>query len=196
MKKGDYILAIVRSKQSVFSVKDILMLWGEAGTNAASVRINDYTKKGKLYHIRRGIYAKDKNYNKLELATKIFTPSYVSFETVLAQAGIIFQYYGQIFVASYLTRDILADRQKYSYKKIKNTILTHSLGVTNNDNCSIASAERAFLDVIYLYKDYHFDNLSPLNWKKVYEILPIYGDNKRMQNTIEEYRKAVEEKRD
>lgn len=167
-----------------------MLLWGDAGTNAAKVRINYYAKGGDLYRVRRGIYAKDKNYSKLELATKIFTPAYVSFETVLAKAGVVFQYYGQIFVASYLTREIVADGQIYSYKRIKDAILTNNAGIENQENYSIASPERAFLDIIYIYKDYHFDNLSPLNWDKVYEILPIYGGNKRMEKKVKQYHKT------
>jgi hypothetical protein len=38
----------------------------------------------------RGIYAKDKDYDKVELAGRIFTPGYVSFETVLVRSGINF----------------------------------------------------------------------------------------------------------
>ena len=60
MKKGDYISTILRSKQTVLSVKDIMLLWGESASDAARVRINYYTKNGDLYRIRRGIYAKDK----------------------------------------------------------------------------------------------------------------------------------------
>ena len=184
MKKGNYISTILRSNKTVFSTKDIMLLWGDVSTNAVKVRINYYAKGGNLYRIRRGIYAKDKNYNKFELSTKIFTPAYVSFETVLAKAGIVFQYYSQIVVASYLTREIVADNQTYSYKRIKASILTNHAGIENQENYSIASPERAFLDLIYIYKDYHFDNLSPLNWEKVYEILPIYGGNKRMERIV------------
>ena len=190
MEKGDYIPTILRSNKTVFSAKDIMLLWGEASTNAAKVRINYYAKSGALYRLRRGIYSKDKNYNKLELATNIFTPSYVSFETILAKAGIVFQYYGQIFVASYLTREIVADSQTYSYKRIKDAILTNHIGIENQENYSIAAPERAFLDVIYLYIDYHFDNLSPLSWDKVYGILPIYGGNKRMEKKVKQYHEA------
>ena len=191
MEKGDYISTILRSKQTVLSAKDIMLLWGEASSDAARVRINYYAKNGDLYRIRRGFYAKDKDYNKFELATKIFTPSYVSFETVLGQAGITFQHYNQIFVASYTKREITADGQAYSYKRIKDAILTNPAGVESNDNYSIAIAERAFLDVVYLNKDYHFDNLGPLNWDKVFEILPIYGGNKRMEKMVKKYREAL-----
>ncbi len=190
MKKGDYISTILRSKQTVFSVNDIMLIWGETTSDAARVRINYYAKNGDLYRIRRGIYAKDKNYDKFELATKIFTPSYVSFETVLGQAGVTFQYYGQIFIASYLTREIKANGQLYSYRKIKDAILTNHLGIDNKDNYSIASPERAFLDLVYLNTDYHFDNLSILNWDKIFEILPIYGGNKRMEKAVKKYYEA------
>ena len=191
MEKGDYISTILRSKQTVLSAKDIMLLWGEASSDAARVRINYYAKNGDLYRIRRGFYAKDKDYNKFELATKIFTPSYVSFETVLGQAGITFQHYNQIFIASYTKRKITADGQVYSYKRIKDTIITNPAGIESNDNYSVAIPERAFLDVVYLNKDYHFDNLGPLNWDKVFEIRPIYGGNKRMEKMVKKYREAL-----
>ena len=185
MKKGDYISAILRSNKTVFSFKDIALLWGDSG-GAARVRVNYYLKNGGLYRIHQGLYAKDKNYDKLELAIKIYTPSYVSFETVLGKAGVIFQYYDQIFVASYLTREITADSQAYSYRKIKDSVLTNNAGVEHKENYSIATPERAFLDVVYLNKDYYFDNLSGLDWNKVFEILPIYS-NKRMGKMVKEY---------
>ncbi len=184
MKKGDYLSIILRSSKTVFSFKDIVLLWRDAGA-AARVRINYYVKNGDLHHIRRGFYAKDKNYNKFELATKIYTPAYVSFETVLGQSGITFQHHSQIFVASYLTREIKCDGQKYSFRKIKDAILTNKVGVKNSGEYFIASKERAFLDTLYINKDYYFDNPSPLNRDKVFEILPIYK-NKRMEKKIKE----------
>lgn len=189
MKKS-LILDIYNSKNSVFSIKDIALLWEESNTELVRMRVYRYVKSGKLYSIRKGLYAKDKNYDKSELATKIYTPSYISLETVLGKAGIIFQYYGQIFVASYLTREIDVDGQTYSYRKIKDSVLTNNAGVEHKENYSIATPERAFLDVVYLNKNYHFDNLSGLNWDIVFEILPIYA-NKRMGKTVEEYHENI-----
>lgn len=185
MEKAD-ILKILRTNKTVFSFKDILLASSEKNPALLKRRINYYVKKGELYSIRRGFYAKDKNYDKFELATKIYTPSYISFETALARAGIIFQFYGQIFAASYLTREINADGQTYSYRKIKDSILTNSTGIETKDNYPIATPERAFLDVLYLSRDYYFDNLSGLDWDKVFEILPIYGGNKRMERKVKE----------
>lgn len=185
MQKGEYITAILRSSKTVFTFKDLALLWNEAGSHLSRVRINYYVKNGKIIRLRRGIYAKDKNYNKLELATKIITPAYVSFETVLAEAGVIFQYYGKIFIASYLTRDIVCDQQIYSFRKIKAPILTDNLGIENKNECSIATPERAFLDTLYINRDYHFDNLTPLNRDLIFNLLLLY-DNLRMERKVRE----------
>lgn len=183
----DYILDLMRSEKTVLTFKDVVLLWGESDVNFIKKKIHRYVKAGKLYSIRRGVYAKDKNYDKYELATKIYTPSYVSLETVLAAAGVIFQFYGQVFVMSYKTTEIECDGHKYAYRKIKDSILTNTAGIETRQNYSIASPERAFLDVVYLNKDYHFDNLSTLNWEKVYELLSIYGGNERMTKMVKKY---------
>lgn len=189
MKKGEYLETLLRSPKTVLSLKDIALLWGEPSGNATRTRLHYYLNHGKLVHLRRGLYAKDKNYNPFELAVKINTPAYISFETVLTQAGFIFQYYESIFVASYLTRNIVCNQHEIILKKIKSSVLTNPLGIEQKDEYSIASNERAVLDVLYINKDYHFDNLSGLDWNKVFEILPIY-ENKRMQKKIDEiYRK-------
>lgn len=186
LKKGEYLEVLLRSPKTIFSTKDVALLWNEGKESTVSVRLNKYVKAGKLIRVRRGIYAKDKNYNVCELATKIYTPSYISFETVLANAGVVFQLYSQIFVASYTTREVTADKRVYSYKRVKNSILTNPKGVEAKDNYHIASPERAFLDVVYLNGDYHFDNVSALNWDNVFEILPIY-QNKSMERRVKKY---------
>jgi hypothetical protein len=180
------LLSILRSKSSVLSFKEILIASGIEKPSLLKRRLHYYVKKGELKSIRRGLYAKNENYDRLECATKIFTPAYVSFETILVEAGIIFQHYSKIFVATYQTKEIECDHQLYSFRKIKDDILTNSGGIENKGNYFAASKERAFLDVIYLNKDYHFDNLSPLDFKKVEILLPLYH-NKRMVNQVKKY---------
>lgn len=191
MQKGDYLQSILRSNKTVLTLKDIALLWQDADTDAARVRLNYYVRKGDLYRIRRGLYAKSKEYNKLELATRVFTPSYVSFETVLAREGLIFQYQTQITIASYLTRDITIDEQVFAYKKIKDAVLTNSMGIEHSDETSLATKERAFLDTLYNNTDYHFDNLRSLDWDTVFAILPMY-ENKRMTNKVNQLFKQSE----
>ena len=191
-KKGEYLDVLLRSSRTIFSTKDVAFFWSEEREDTVSIRLNKYVRSGKMIRVRRGLYAKDKNYDKFELATKIYTPSYISFETVLANAGVIFQFYGQIFIASYVTRDVIVDDKTYAYKRIRDSILTNHTGVEAKNNYHVASPERAFLDVVYSNKDYHFDNLSPLNWDKVFEILSIY-ENKSMERKVKKYHKSINE---
>jgi predicted transcriptional regulator of viral defense system len=186
----DHLLDLMRASKTVFTFKDVVLLWGESDVNFVKKKLHRYVKAGKLNAVRKGIYSKDRDYDKYELATKIYTPSYISFETVLGAAGVTFQFYSQIFVASYATKEIECGGQKYAYKKIKDAILTNQMGIESRENYHIASPERAFLDVIYRNKDYHFDNISALNWEKVHELLLIYGGNKRMAKMVKIYHEA------
>ncbi len=190
--KGEYVEILLRSPKTVFSIRDIALLWGEQAEAAVRVRLSQYVKNGKLIRVHRGIYAKDKNYDRFELATRIYTPSYVSFETVLTRTGVNFQYYGNIFVASYVTREIEADGQKISFVKMKDYVLSNTIGIEHTNDVATATKERAFLDRIYVSKDYHFDHLDVLDWDKVFEILPIYR-NKRMNKKVDEYFKHYKE---
>ena len=178
MKKGSYLQVILKSDKTVFTLKDIVLLWQEENIGAARIRLNYYVTNGHLYRLRRGIYIKDKNYSPLELATRIHTPSYVSFETVLAREGVIFQFQTAITVASYLTREITVDDQIYTFRKIKNTMLTNPAGIDHSRNTSVASKERALLDTLYSNTDYHFDNLREIDWANVRSWVPIYSHKK------------------
>lgn len=177
------ILDLFRRDQTIFTFKEIALLWKETDEARLRRTIHYAVKTGKLYPVRKGIYAKDPNYDVLELATKIFTPSYISLETVLQKEGVTFQYYESIFVASYVSRTIQCDGKTFIFKKIKNDVLTNPAGIKNKETHAVASKERALLDALYLYKNYHFDNVSSIDWKKCSEIATIY-QNKRLLKDI------------
>lgn len=186
---------ILQMPQTIFSFKELMILFKTVNANQLKARLHYHVTHGDLYPVRRGLYAKNARYDRLELATRIYTPAYISFETVLVKAGIIFQYYSQIFVASYQSREIICDDTTYVFRRLKSTILINSLGIENNEHYSIASPERAFLDIIYHCKEYHFDNLEPLDWNKIYELLPIYGPNKSLKKRADRYHQSYKENR-
>ncbi len=70
---------IVQMPQTVFSFKELMLMLKAENLNNLKSRLNYHVKRGDLYPIRRGLYAKNANYNKFELATKILTPAYISF---------------------------------------------------------------------------------------------------------------------
>jgi hypothetical protein len=147
-------------------------------------KLHRYARSGRLYAVRKGIYAKDRFYDRFELATSIFTPSYVSLESVLGPAGITSPYPGRIHVVSYLTRNLNIDGQFFCVRKIRDSILNDSRGIDVGPRYSAASWERAFLDLLYLSGECDFYNLAQLNWDEIGEMLPIYGGNGRMERLV------------
>jgi len=188
MKKSP-ILELYKSNKTVFTAQEVSLIWQENSKDRFKNKIKYYLDKGDLIRLRQGIYAKE-NYNIQEAAAKIYKPSYISFETVLAQAGIIFQYYETIYVASYLSREILLkDGQKIIYHKLKNEVLLNPKGLKRKNNITIASKERAFLDLIYINPNYYFDNLSSIDWKLCFDLIKIY-QNKNLIKILKNYKNA------
>lgn len=183
--KADFILELYKKPQTVFTFKEISLLFPEASYQSLKNKIRYAIRTEKLHNPRRGIYTKDK-FNRFELANKIYAPSYISLETILQEKGIVFQKYATIFVASYLTRKIKVAGEEISYRKLKDEVLLNKKGIEEKNAYFCASAERAFLDAVFLYKDYHFDNLNPLDWKKVAEFKKIY-QSKTLEKRVEQY---------
>ena len=175
------------AKNTVFTTQEISLILGETNLDRLKSRINYFVKKGVLVSLRKGLYAKSSGYEILEASNKIFTPSYISLETVLQRSGVTFQDYSKtIFVVSYQTREIKLGEYTISFKKIKDEILTNSSGIINDNGYAIASVERAFLDRIYLSKNYYFDNLSAIDWESASKLLKIYN-NRSMERRFKSY---------
>lgn len=179
--------SLYSSKNTVFTAKEISVILGETNLDKLKSRINYFVKNGTLISLRSGLYAKNNGFEILEAANKIFTPSYISLETTLQRNGITFQDYSKtIFVISYQTRDVMLGEYTISFKKMGNEILNNPMGIENENGYSIASSERAFLDRVYFSKNYHFDNLEPINWKLAKNMVKIYN-NKAMERRFKKY---------
>lgn len=187
----DIIFELYRKESTVFTLKEITLLFPNLSYKTILNKLSYAVKTDRLKKIRKGIYVKD-SFDFLELANKLYTPSYISFETVLQKEGIIFQVYKTVFVASYLTRNIKFKENEIFYRKIKNEILLNKKGVEKINNYFVATKERAFLDAIFLYKNYHFDNLKPLNWEKIMELKKIYI-SKTLEKRVDEYYQIFKE---
>ena len=180
---------LYKSPKTVFTDKDLALLWEETDRNNLKAKTAYYVKTGVLLRLTRGVFAKDKNYHPKELATSIYTPSYISFETVLREAGIIFQYYETIFVATRwsFTKNIAGNN--ITFRKLKDGLLFSPDGIENKGTYCIATPERAFLDMLYVAPNYFFDNLSMLNWELCFKIAEIYN-NKQLIKRLNNYKDA------
>jgi hypothetical protein len=181
------LLELYKHPGTVFTLKEASLLVPAIPYSNLKRRIAYLAKTGALRRLSHGIYGKE-GYNKLELANKLYAPSYVSLETVLRQAGVVFQFYEAIFSVSYVSRSVTVDGKIFQYRQMNKRILLDKQGLSEQDSVTMASPERAFLDAVYLYKDYHFDNLGALNWDKVQSLQAIY-QNKQLQKRVKQYYK-------
>ena len=191
MATDNLIAKLYQSPKTILTIKDIALIWEETNTVNLLSKIKYYAKQESLIRLTRGVFAKDKNYNPKELATSIYTPSYISFETVLREAGIIFQHQEAIFVAGPYPTTKKIGNHVITFKKLKDSVLYNALGIKNEKNCSIASPERAFLDTIYLSPKFYFDNLRSINWELCFELVKIY-DNKQLIKRLAAYKKYAQ----
>lgn len=182
------IAKLYQSSKTVFTNKGLALIWTESDRKNLNAKTAYYVRQKALVRLTRGVFAKNKDYDQRELAISIFAPSYISFETVLRDSGIIFQHYDSIFVASKWPQTKIVGNQTIVFRKLKDIILFNPTGIKSDGNYSIATPERAFLDMIYLFPNYYFDNLRGINWEKCEELTKIYS-NKALIKRFNKYRK-------
>lgn len=191
MATDNLIAKLYESSKTILTIKDIALIWEETNTVNLLSKIKYYAKEGSLIRLTRGVFAKNKEYEVKELAASIYTPSYVSFETVLREAGIIFQHYDATFVAGPYPMTKKIDGHTIIFRKLKDSVLYNGLGVKKENGYSIATPERAFLDTIYLSPKFYFDNLRSINWELCFELVKIY-DNKQLVKRLKNYQKYAQ----
>lgn len=189
--KEDLLLKIYQQPGTVFTVDEISQFFPGITYKQLKDRLYYFVKVGKLKRPKTGIYAKER-YNTMELANKLYKPSYVSLETVLFKGAVVFQYYETIFLASYLTRSVQIGDINIQYRRLRGDILTNPVGIEFKEGYFIATLERAFLDAVYIYKNYYFDNLGSLNWEKINDLKKIY-ESKAFEANVEKYYKWYQE---
>lgn len=189
----DSIAKLYQSGQTVFSVIDLAIIWDIKNNDTLKTKIYYLVKKEKLKRVHQGVFVLNNNYNKYELAGKLKKPSYISLETVFRMEGMVFQYSEEITSVGNLNKIYNKKDYVYSYRKIKDSILYNDEGIIQKDNYAIAVKERALLDMLYLNKNYFFDNLRKIDWEKCRKIVKIY-QNKELGKRLLKLEKYAQQK--
>lgn len=121
-----------------------------------------WTKKGLLLRLRQGYYTfpeyKSNPDITLFFANRIYRPSYISLYTALAFYGIIPEAVVQITsVTSLKTANFRNDIGEYEYKSVREELMFgyDVKPVANGKSLQLAQAEKALLDLLYLYPFYN-----------------------------------------
>jgi len=139
------------------------------------------------------------------LSNFIYKPSYISLHTALAFYGIIPEAVTQITAVSSLkTADFQNDVAQFSYKRIKPHLLFgYEQKPFGNRTISIATPEKAILDLLYLYPFYNTESeIENLRFDEDFvhnelniEKLELYLDkfnNKKLAKRVEIFRNLYE----
>ncbi len=179
---------LYQSQKTVFTTKYLALIWRERGANNLKAKTAYYVNTGVLRRQTRGVFAVGVDYDVKELGASLYVPSYISFETVLREAGIIFQHYETTFLAGPWAITKKIEGHSFTFRRLKDSVLYNSTGITIGPRYSIATPERAFLDTIYLYPEYYFDNLRSIDWERCAELVTMY-ENKQLVARLKKYQK-------
>ena len=152
----------MESGRSIFTPLDMRLLWQ---VNALSAKMSAVrmVKHGLMIRLANGYYALNDRYSPYELANRLVSPSYVSFQASLFHAGINFQARRQI--GSVATRD--SQRKvgdvTYTHVAMKKELFFNMEGVVTREGVSIALPERAILDSFYFGYLPDIDDAGKLN---------------------------------
>ena len=121
-----------------------------------------WIKKGLLIRLRQGYFTfpeyKSKPDYALFFANRMYRPSYISLHTALSFYGMIPESVVQITSVTPLKTSMFTNVfGEYTYKTIKpNLMFGYGLKPLNDGRTlQIADPEKALLDLLYLYPDYH-----------------------------------------
>ncbi len=147
MRKEELIQKVEALGKDVFDLKDLKKLF------PTDLYIKNSLKRFKdaevVIPILRGVYALKKDSLDIEkIATQIYYPSYISFESALSKYGIINQgLYGLTLATTRHSKKITLAGVSCEFSKLKESLF---FGFNLIGNTYIAEPEKAFLDTLYL----------------------------------------------
>jgi len=164
---------LIKLDRKLYHTNDLAVLWDISNKNTLYTTIKRYVKDGILIPIYKGLYSTVpvQQLDPIELGKAIIHRyTYLSTESVLAQAGVITQItYAYTFVSS-LHKKVTVQGMSFLFRKLKDEYLYHPAGIVNQNGSYIATTERAAADMLYFNPSYHFDLRESIDFEKVKHI--------------------------
>ena len=164
---------LLKEKNTLFHTQDLAVLWGITNRNTLYTTIKRYVDQGVFTPIYKGFYT-TVDLDQLDPVTlgirALHEYAYLSTETVLGKAGVIFQLSHHITLVSSLSKIISIGDQSYRVRSMRDEFLYNDMGISIENGIPIASPARAIADLLYFNPNYYFDNLKALDIKKVRSI--------------------------
>jgi len=175
---------LIEKQFKIFTPLDLQRNFGVSYDTARKFILR-YVKKGFIIKLRKGMYSLETYLpSEVEIANRIYSPSYVSLEYGLMFYNIIPDtVYTVTSVTTKGTREFVINNISYTYSKIKKNAFRGYLRKSVGGNIVlIAEAEKAFIDYLYFVD---------LGKKVVYDRIDV---SKLSKNKLLEYAKLFKRK--
>ena len=149
------LLSIVK-EEPVF--ESTLLMSGDVDPEEVRVQLSRWTRSGKLFQLRRGLYSLAPPYQKTKphpflMANRMVVPSYISLESALAFYGLIPEYVAQTTsVTAARPQTIRTTLGSFDFRHIQQLLFFgyHTNDLPESQNAFLAVPEKALLDLVYL----------------------------------------------
>jgi hypothetical protein len=161
---------LIKFDRKLYHSNDLAILWGITNRNTLYTTIKRYVQKGILIPVFKGLYAtvpvSQLDPRALGQAI-IHKKTYLTTESVLAQAGVITQTSYKYTFVSNISKEVTVDNMTFLYRQMQDIYLNNNTGIEAGDGFFTATVERAVADMLYFNPTYHFDLFESINWKEV-----------------------------
>jgi hypothetical protein len=159
-----------QTNRKLFHTSDLATLWKVTNRQSLYVTIMRYVDKGILFPVYKGLYSTVPiaALNPLELAKAVIHRyTYLTTESVLAQAGIISQPIYDYTFATDKSKRVTIGQWSFRFRQLKDAYLYHPAGIIDQEGIFVATPERAVADMLYFNPKSHFDLLEAIDFEKV-----------------------------
>ena len=161
---------LIKLDHKLYHTNDLALLWHITNKNTLYTAVKRYVQKGVLIPVYKGLYSTVplSQLDPLELGKAIIHRyTYLSTESVLAQAGVIVQaIYAYTFVSN-LPKKVSVGTMSFLFRQLKEAYLNNPTGILKQNGIFIATPERAAADMLYFNPRYHFDVPGAIDFEKV-----------------------------
>ncbi|MBI1871215.1 MAG: hypothetical protein HYS07_08500 [Chlamydiae bacterium] len=179
-------------RKTCFTIQEAYNMAWPTPLQVLRLQLHQWTKKGELIRLRRGIYAfGERSQNLLEVAQALYAPSYLSLEKALHDHGFIPDVvFALTLVTTRTTRRFQTPMGHFIYHHIQPCLFWGY-----DPDSGLAEGEKAFMDYFYLYHSrlqpkrecweaLRLQNLSNLNFKKLKDYAKRTGMKKILELAI------------
>ena len=154
------ISKLIQFNRKLYHTNDLALLWGITNKQSLYMALTRYIDKGVLFPVYKGLYSTVPlaDLDPLELGKAVIHRyTYLTTESVLAQAGVISQATFAYTFVSDIPKKATVRNLTFLFRQLKREYLLNPCGIVEQNGEFIATPERAAADMLYFNHKYHFD---------------------------------------